>query len=984
MKKNILLLAVCSFISFTTIGQTKEEIKKITANYDLVKLKAKEVFLKNKAKVEKEKAIAMAKEKNWPLTIDKNDGGFMELIRVTRDGFPIYYSTDNVAAARSTRTNFLNSGGALGLNLNGQGMTVRVWDGGNVRDTHTAFGGRVTVVDNTNSASTNIFHATHVTGTMIASANPSNIKGMAPSANARTFDWFSDEAEAVSEAMDGMLISNHSYGVPINGSGTPLPPEFIGSYSFDAFTWDDIAYDAPYYLPVMSAGNDGQTSANSEPILAGYDKLTSNKTAKNILTVANCQDVLINTSGGIVGNVVINPGSSQGPTDDFRVKPDITGNGTDLISTSNNSNTATGSASGTSMSSPNVAGSLILLQQHYKNLYNNFMRASTLKGLACHTADDAGLVGPDAIFGWGLLNCKRAAETLSNNGLSSWVSEENLNSGQTYTMTVTASGGTPLVASICWTDLPGQPYNGGLGANLSTPVLVNDLDIRITRNNVVSFPWRMNSNPSQASTQNQDNEVDNVEQVRISNPVAGAQYIITVSSKRALVNDAQKYALIVTGLSSSIAINSTSDNLQLCSDQNAVYTFSYTQAPTSSGVTTFSAVDLPVGATATFSPPSLSSNGTVTMTVSGLNNVAPNEYFVGIRATNSTEIETRYKGLKIFNPIFTPVVLESPTNDQLGLSTSVVLKWSSQPNAMNYIVQVSDSSSFSNLIVDEIVTNNEYNVAGLNQASRYYWRVIPDNSCGDANSSQATIFSFVTGILTCDLTFTADDFSNAFIDTIPNSVASVPLTITGGHLIGDLDVNVDITHTWIGDIEVTLQGPASIGSPIIMLLDQPCGDRQNIDCTIDDDGNAPTCSGNPSVSGNIAPVNPLSALNTLPADGEWILKVVDNFNEDGGTINQFSIDLCRISTFLSTVENPIQNTTIFPNPSKGIVNVSIPELNGQANIHLFDMQGRKVISQTTNQVYTTLALDHLQNGIYLITVENDFGSISKKIIVRKN
>jgi len=31
-----------------------------------------------------------------------------------------------------------------------------------------------------------------------------------------------------------------------------------------------------------------------------------------------------------------------------------------------------------------------LLQQHYKNVTNNFMRAATLKGLACHTADDAG------------------------------------------------------------------------------------------------------------------------------------------------------------------------------------------------------------------------------------------------------------------------------------------------------------------------------------------------------------------------------------------------------------------------------------------------------------------------------------------------------------------------------------------------------------------------------------------------------------------
>jgi hypothetical protein len=40
------------------------------------------------------------------------------------------------------------------------------------------------------------------------------------------------------------------------------------------------------------------------------------------------------------------------------------------------------------------------------------MRASTLKGLACHTAFDAGNVGPDYIYGWGLLDMKKAARLL--------------------------------------------------------------------------------------------------------------------------------------------------------------------------------------------------------------------------------------------------------------------------------------------------------------------------------------------------------------------------------------------------------------------------------------------------------------------------------------------------------------------------------------------------------------------------------------------
>jgi subtilisin-like proprotein convertase family protein len=980
MKNKFLFLVIIALISFSSFGQTQEEIKKITANYDLVKLKEKETYYKKKSQADKQKAIATALQKNWPLIIEKPDGTISELMRISPQGFPIYYTTDNVNAARTTRTNHLNSGGSLGLTLNGQGMTVRVWDGGNVRKSHNAFGGRVAVIDDPTNSST-ILHATHVTGTMVASANPANAKGMAYQADARTFNWTDDDSEAIAEAQLGMLISNHSYGIPINGTGTPIPASYIGLYDGDAKLWDDIAYEAPYFLAVMSAGNDGQSTDNAEPIAFGYDKLIGNKTAKNNLVVASCADVTVPSDGTVnPSNIVISSFSSQGPTDDLRIKPDITGNGENLTSTSNTSNTATSTISGTSMASPNVAGSLILLQQHYKNLYNSFMRASTLKGLACHTADDAGEIGPDAIFGWGLLNCKKAAETLTNNGLSSWVSEESLTNNQTYTMTVNSNGNSPLMASITWTDLPGQTFNSGI-VNDPTPALVNDLDIRITRNGTTYYPWKLTSDPNNPAVRIGDNDVDNVEQIKIDTPAAGI-YTITVSHKRNLVIGNQKYSLVITGITSSFAINSTSDNLTLCSNQNAVYTFNYSQI--GSGTTTFSAVDLPIGATAAFSPTTMSSNGIVTMTISGLQNVIPNEYFIGIKGTSGTETETRYKSLRIFNSSFQPVNIISPTNGQLGLSTTTILNWNNQANATSYTIQVSLSQDFSSFITNEVVNTNSFELNNLTQATRYYWRVIPSNNCGNSLISNANINSFVTGTLVCNNIFTATDFSNNVIATVPNSEATVPVTVTGGYTIGDLNVNMDITHTWIGDIRVTLEGPAAIGSPSIILLDIPCGDFQNINCIMDDDGGTPACAGNPAISGNIAPVDPLSSLNTLPADGEWVLKVFDFNNEDGGTINSFSISICSVQNALSVGTNPIMNSSVYPNPTKGIVNIAIPSLNETATIKLYDIQGRQILSKETNQVNTSFGIENLQDGIYLINIENEEASVTKKIILKRN
>ncbi|WP_333877544.1 S8 family serine peptidase [Flavobacterium sp.] len=978
--KNIYFLSFFAFLLSSIVSaQSKEEIQQITAQYDFKKLQEKATYYERKSRLEKEKAIALALAKGWPLLIEKPDGGISELMALTPEGLPLYYTTDNVSAARSTRTNHLNSGGSLGLSLDGQGMTVRVWDGGNVRTTHNAFGGRVTAVDAT---STNvILHATHVTGTMVASANPAAVKGMASQATARTFDWNSDLAEAISEAQQGMLVSNHSYGTPITNSGTTLPAWYIGSYTYNAYEWDDAAYEAPYYLAVMSAGNDGGNNNNPEPLAFGFDKLVGNKTAKNNLVVANCLDVTVANDGTITGGIAINSSSSQGPTDDLRVKPDITGNGTNLTSTASSSNTATAALSGTSMASPNVAGSLILLQQHYKNLTNGFMRAATLKGLACHTADDGGLTGPDAVYGWGLLNCKKAAETLTNNGLTSWVSEENLNNGQTYSITVNSNGTTPLMASITWTDLPGPINTGGLAPNDPMAALVNDLDIRITRNTTTYFPWKLTADPGAPAIRTEDNNVDNVEQVKIDAPTAG-QYTITVTHKGALVTGAQKFSLVITGINSTFALNSNSADVTVCANQNAVYTFNYSQI--GSGTTTFSAVGLPNGASATFAPASLSTNGTVTMTVSGLSNVSPGEYFVGIMGSNGTETETRYKSLRIFNGTFQPVVLQNPTNGQNGLSTTAYLNWQAQPNALTYNVQISEFPNFSSLAFNEIVNNNEYTVQGLSEATRYYWRVIPQNNCGTAITANAPVFNFATGNLVCDLNFAAEDYSSAAIADVPNSEAWVPLTITGGYTIGDINVNIDITHTWVQDMTITLEGPAAIGSPVITLLQEACGDNQNINCTMDDDGGAPACSGVPAISGNIAPVSPLSVLNTLPADGEWILRVVDPYNEDGGSINNFSIDLCRVEAALSVADNPFMYCRVYPNPTKGGITITIPALSDTADITLYDLQGRKVMYTATQQMNTLLDMEHLQDGVYLVTIANERNRITKKIVLKRN
>ena len=982
MKKIYLLIALFFSISIL-FSQNKDQIAKITENYDLSLIQKTIQKTSVKEKLEREKAILYAKENNLPVTRDLENGGFEEVYKVLPNGQLIYRRTDNVSAGISTRTNFLHSGGALGLNLEGQNLTARIWDGGTVRRTHSGFGGRVETADDAFGTSYSQ-HGTHVTGTVIASpwsTATNNLKGMAPQAFARTFNWTSDESEALQEAIDGMLVSNHSYGIPLTStSGVTIDSWVVGSYIEDSRAWDEIAYLSPYYLPVFSAGNDGNNEDNADPITFGYDKLIGNKVSKNVLTVANAQDANINASGVLV-SVNINSSSSEGPTDDRRIKPDITGNGTSVTSLSSGSDVQTAILSGTSMAAPNVTGTLLLLQQYNFELTNSFMKSATLKGLACHTADDTGIVGPDAIWGWGLLNAKRAAETLRDNGLTSWVSEEKMMQGDSKVLTFNSNGTTPLIASITWTDLPGIPNNGERGPNDLFRALVNDLDIRITKDGITYYPWRLNEDPTLGAIRNQDNNVDNVEIIKIDNPSAG-DYTITITHKGNLVGNAQDYSLVVTGIRSNFALVSNSDDLVRCSNQTAVYTFNYRQ--TLAGTTNFTAVGLPSGVTASFSPTSMSGNGQVTMTLSNLNLATPGTYQVGISGNNGSETETRFKSLKILSSTFSPTSLISPINNAHTQPLNVLLDWNRTDNDEEYNLQVSQSSNFSSTILNIMLEEDNYLLTNLAQETFYYWRVIPRNRCGIANVNDAVVNSFSTGRVFCGFTFNGSDFSNASIATTANSIATVPIDIPSGLSIANFKLNLELTHTYIQDLVIELEGPVSLGSPIFTILDEPCGNNDDIDASFLDTGGAIFCDTSvPAVSGNVRPQDSFIGLNGLNSQGTWILRVIDNYNGDGGSIDAVSIEICNLQVSLNNETFEKQSVLVYPNPAKDNLFFSHNSVSTESKINIYDLQGRKVITTSVNANQGSINIENLNDGVYILTIENQDFNHQQKLIIKR-
>jgi hypothetical protein len=532
-----------------------------------------------------QKAVAMAPGKGWAIRRTTKAGNVVVLQGVNSLGFPVYFTThNNTTAAATTGTNTVQPGGDLNLNLNGSSANLlnklAIWDGGQIYSAHREFAGK-TIIAKDNAAI--LDHSTHVAGTMIAKGVYAPVKGMAYGATSLSAWDFDNDVSEMSAAASGLLLSNHSYGEvggwDYNSSesrwewyGLPGDTEdyTFGFYDSRVQSWDKIAYNAPYYLIVESAGNSrstngpavgatyyGYTSRTNSTFINkgarpagissnnGYDIITTTGNAKNILTVGSVGPL----PNGPVNrtDVAISYFSSWGPTDDGRIKPDIVGDGENVTSVGVANTSAYLTLSGTSMAAPNVTGSLYLLQEYYSQKNNGaFMRAATLKGLACHTAFDAGNVGPDYIYGWGLLNMRKAAQAITDNGTKSIINESTLAQGEVKTFEITASGDGPLMVSIAWTDPEGTP-TAGPTIHDRTPKLVNDLDLRLADGATTFTPWVLTPDNPSAPATNGDNIRDNMEQVYIANAVPGKKYTVSISHKGTLKSGSQAYSVIVTG-----------------------------------------------------------------------------------------------------------------------------------------------------------------------------------------------------------------------------------------------------------------------------------------------------------------------------------------------------------------------------------------------------------------------------------------------------
>lgn len=500
--------------------------------------------------------------------------------------------TANRNAADTTNADQLWSGGGLGLALNGADYTVGIWDGGYVRTTHRELTGRVTIKDTGGSLQD---HATHVGGTIGATGVTASARGMANAVNLWSYEWTNDISE-MAAAAPYIIASNQSYGFTrgwtyTNTTGPQGKRNYgmwygdryesaedagFGKYDSDTQSLDAMLYSNPYLLSVWAASNDrGETYASlanyyltylggtyggwywvpvndatypapgPDGASTGYDTLPEMQTAKNTLVVGAINDITADPYGA--SDVVMTSYSSWGPTDDGRIKPDVVGNGDALYSTFSGNNNAYGTMSGTSMATPNVTGSSVLLIEYYKDLFGSMPLAATTKAAIIQNAFDAGRTGPDYTYGWGVLDAAATANfytSVASGGGNSYL-WQNSYAGSDWTYSFCSDGASPLKATMAWTD-PAPTVLPGAGVDDGTSVLAHDLDLWIVGpGGTIYYPWTLDpAHPGNAALQTAANHLDNVEQVLLSAPTPG---LYTLHVGRTGAAFTQDYSLALSG-----------------------------------------------------------------------------------------------------------------------------------------------------------------------------------------------------------------------------------------------------------------------------------------------------------------------------------------------------------------------------------------------------------------------------------------------------
>jgi len=121
----------------------------------------------------------------------------------------------------------------------------------------------------------------------------------------------------------------------------------------------------------------------------------------------------------------------------------------------------------------------------------------------------------------------------------------------------------------------------------------------------------------------------------------------------------------------------------------------------------------------------------------------------------------------------------------------------------------------------------------------------------------------------------------------------------GGAATVDLvTLDMDISHTWVSDLAVTLKSPSGTSATVFA---GACGTGDDVLANFSDAGAPFACGGTPVIAGDLQPQSPFAAFIGEDASGTWTLTIADNFGADPTNINGLGLNV----TYSAAYSGPV-------------------------------------------------------------------------------
>lgn len=362
----------------------------------------------------------------------------------------------------------------------------------------------------------------------------------------------------------------------------------------------------------------------------------------------------------------------------------------------------------------------------------------------------------------------------------------------------------------------------------------------------------------------------------------------------------------------------------------------------------------------------------------------------------------------------------TPVNGYTVTLNSIGLKFQrSGTGVRSYAVRSSLDTYNANLPAS-VTSNTNITVEGTNE-----FFVVPDASSsylGSLVDLTATTFTFATTTSFRFYGWNSEASSGTFsIDDVVfdgsvagGTVACVPASISAitGNIAICANQSLNLGSVVLGDAPVTYTwtGAGSLATPnasntsitnatstdYTLTVSNACGTATSVVTA--------TVNALPSVSLTLTPnlqcvsVNSVTLTGGAPTGGLYNGTAVtgNDFSPSTAGVGTYTItymytdanNCSNMASDVMTVDacTGIQTlnaelVSIYPNPSNGLVVVKTPVLNAQVSV--FDINGKKVLTQTTTSFETSLDLSHLANGVYQLNIVSENSSINHKVMINK-